>query len=250
MSLSLRPREGTFKEYITWVGIDVTYLIIIMLAVMIIISNISILQEYFCKNIVVILGIVLFAAALFVFTFGLKIIQENFWYSHIDYGLIVLLISIAYCCVFGRFYALFIFIILNVSLAIAAAVMIIAVNLKRLDLPATPIHPSLRSACSILYSTHACEALDIPKLRQTSRQNSLHFSDSPTEEAVSELCLCIGSMLGLFLLGNTVRDCVGSKHSFCFAMCQAFFFWIFITLLFSGIYMLILPSKKKEGNRD
>nr|CAH8865058.1 unnamed protein product [Trichobilharzia regenti] len=234
MSLSLRPREGTFKEYITWVGIDVTYLIIIMLAVMIIISNISILQEYFCKNIVVILGIVLFAAALFVFTFGLKIIQENFWYSHIDYGLIVLLISIAYCCVFGRFYALFIFIILNVSLAIAAAVMIIAVNLKRLDLPAflavvflAVLIAFIGLLSILLYALHV-----------------------PFSEAVSELCLCIGSMLGLFLLGNTVRDCVGSKHSFCFAMCQAFFFWIFITLLFSGIYMLILPSKKKEGNRD
>ncbi|CAH8865859.1 unnamed protein product, partial [Trichobilharzia szidati] len=48
----------------------------------------------------------------------------------------VLLISIAYCCVFHEFVALSIFIILNVVLALAAAIVLIAVNLKRLDLTA------------------------------------------------------------------------------------------------------------------
>ncbi|CAH8866013.1 unnamed protein product [Trichobilharzia szidati] len=150
-----------------------------------------------------------FAAALLVFTFAVKKIQENFWYSHIAYGLIVLLISIAYCCVFHGFIALNIFIILNVALAIAAAVVLIAVNLKRLDLTA--------------------------------------FT---AVEAVSELCLCFGAMFGLFLLGNTVRCCVGNPHIFCFAMTQAFFFWIFITLLFSAIYLLTLPPKTNADESD
>ncbi|CAH8865955.1 unnamed protein product, partial [Trichobilharzia szidati] len=48
---------------------------------------------------------------------------------------------------------------------------------------------------------------------------------------------------GLFLLGNTVRCCVGNKHPFCFVMNQAFCFWIFITLLILAIYLLTLPLK-------
>ncbi|CAH8865987.1 unnamed protein product, partial [Trichobilharzia szidati] len=54
---------------------------------------------------------------------------------------------------------------------------------------------------------------------------------------------------GLFLLGNTIRCCVGNPHIFCFAMNQAFFFWIFITLLFSAIYLLTLPPKKEDDEK-
>ncbi|CAH8865909.1 unnamed protein product [Trichobilharzia szidati] len=234
MGLNLKPKEDTFKEYITLVGIDVAYLIAIMLAVMIIIGTIEALQKFFYKNITVTLGIVVFAAALLVFTFAVKKIQANFWYSHIAYGLIVLLISIAYCCVFHGFFALNIFIILNVALAIAAAVVLIAVSLNRLDLTAFTAVVFL----AVLIAFIGLVSMLLSVLRV------------PFSEAVSELCLCFGAMFGLFLLGNTVRCCVGNPHIFCFAMTQAFFFWIFITLLFSAIYLLTLPPKTNADESD
>ncbi|CAH8866027.1 unnamed protein product [Trichobilharzia szidati] len=157
------------------------------------------LQKFFYKNIAVTLGIVVFAAALLVFTFAVKKIQENFWYSHIAYGLIVLLISIAYCCVFHEFFALNIFIILNVALALAAAVVLIAVNLKRLDLTAFTAVVFL----AVLIAFIGLLSMLLSVLRV------------PFSEAVSELCLCFGAMFGLFLLGNTTDAHNKSKQALC-----------------------------------
>nr|CAH8865034.1 unnamed protein product [Trichobilharzia regenti] len=122
--------EITFKGYITWISIDISFMLFIMISVMVLVGSIQFLQNLllgkaYLSIIFALLAVDLYCTALF-----FEKIRQSVNAAHIMTGIVVLLLSVSYCCTYKQLFALIIFITLNATLALSVCIIFVAFELR------------------------------------------------------------------------------------------------------------------------
>nr|CAH8865024.1 unnamed protein product [Trichobilharzia regenti] len=199
--------EISFKGYITWISIDISFMLFIMISVMVVIGSLEFLQSLLLGKAYLSIIFALLAMDLYCTALFFEKIRRSVLAVHILIGIVVLLLSVAYRCTYKQLVALIIFVTLNATLALSVCIIFVAVILKGLNCKGLLVFLLLIVFIAFVGIL------------------SLLFNHLPYPYN------------GLFMTANGLRWCFTFIDLVvCSAVNQAFFLWFFITLIFSAIY--------------